>query len=60
MAARIIQGIPKSVDFCKLKFIDIVKQRRPALCLRSPPVGFRTSAAMISDGASAQGPHMKL
>jgi hypothetical protein len=45
MAARIIQGIPKSVDFCKLKFIDIGKQRR-----RRAVLAFATGSAHLGGG----------
>jgi hypothetical protein len=58
MAARLIPGIPKSVNISKLKFIDIGAQRRrrAAIAFVTGSVLFVTSAAaMISDGASAQG-----
>ena len=59
MAARLVPGMPKVVDISKLRFSDIGAQRRrrAAVAFITGSVLFVTSAAaMISDGASAQGP----
>ena len=59
MAARLIPGMSKLVDISKLSFTEIGAQRRrrAAVAFITGSVLFVTSAAaMISDGASAQGP----
>jgi hypothetical protein len=59
MAARLIPGMSKLVDVSGLSFIEIGAQRRrrAAVDFITGSVLFVTSAAaMISDGASAQGP----
>jgi hypothetical protein len=59
MAARLIPGMSKLVDVSKLNFTEIGAQRRrrAAVAFITGSVLFVTSAAaMISDGASAQGP----
>ena len=58
MAARLIPGMSKLVDVSKLNFTEIGAQRRrrAAVAFITGSVLFVTSAAaMISDGASAQG-----
>jgi hypothetical protein len=59
MAARLIPGMSKLVDASRLNFIEIGAQRRrrAAVAFVTGSVLFVTSAAaMISNGASAQGP----
>ena len=59
MAARLVPGSPKSVDISELKFGDVgaPRRRRAAMAFAAGSVLFLTSAAaMISNGASAQGP----
>jgi hypothetical protein len=59
MAARLIPGMSKLVDVSRLNFIEIGAQRRrrAAVAFITGSVLFVTSAAaMISNGASAQGP----
>jgi hypothetical protein len=59
MAARLIPGMSKLVDVSKLNFTEIGAQRRrrAVVAFITGSVLFVTSAAaMISDGASAQGP----